>query len=126
MALIQCNECGGQVATSAAACPHCGAPTATQSQAIGTPLATIQQTSKRLKTHILISAVLFFGGIILFFVMLGLAMVTVQNMDRDALAEGEVVANVPVSVGSMLAILSILAGLCLYLCTKLRIWWHHK
>jgi len=28
MALIQCAECGGKVSSTAAACPHCGAPVA--------------------------------------------------------------------------------------------------
>lgn len=28
MAVMKCRECGGQVSTQAAACPHCGAPTA--------------------------------------------------------------------------------------------------
>jgi hypothetical protein len=28
MALIKCSECDGKVASTAAACPHCGAPVA--------------------------------------------------------------------------------------------------
>jgi hypothetical protein len=30
MALVECYECGGKVSTSAAACPHCGAPSKQQ------------------------------------------------------------------------------------------------
>lgn len=34
MALIACYECGGKVSTSAAACPHCGAPQKQQPSAV--------------------------------------------------------------------------------------------
>jgi len=34
MALIRCNECGGQVSTLASACPHCGTAQAAQPQGV--------------------------------------------------------------------------------------------
>jgi hypothetical protein len=36
------------------------------SKAIHTPVSTIEETSKRLKLHIIISALMFWGGIIFF------------------------------------------------------------
>jgi hypothetical protein len=36
MAIIKCYECGGKVSTSAAACPHCGAPPKQQTPAADT------------------------------------------------------------------------------------------
>ncbi|MGD9930375.1 MAG: zinc-ribbon domain-containing protein [Mangrovibacterium sp.] len=62
MALIKCPECGNLVSSSATACPKYGAPVA--SPGIGTPLSTIQQTSKRLKVHIILSSLAFGIGLI--------------------------------------------------------------
>ena len=66
MALIQCGECDNQVSDKAACCPKCGAPisTAHEIQAIGTPTSTIQETSKRLKTHSLIATIMIIVGFI--------------------------------------------------------------
>lgn len=38
MALFPCRECGKDVSTEAAACPHCGAPNLTGSSAAPTPI----------------------------------------------------------------------------------------
>ena len=110
MALIQCGECGNQVSTSAAACPKCGAPVA--STAIGTPLATIQQTSKRLKLQIIFASLAFWGGLIWAFVMVG------KNPEAARAEE------IPPLFG--LAAFLIMFGFFWYLLTKFRIWWHHK
>jgi hypothetical protein len=111
--LIKCSECGRQVSDKAESCPQCGAPIASalEAAAAGVKLRTIQQTSKGLKTHILISAVLFWGGIVWLIVIV-----------RSASSGG-----VPPSpVVSMIAILMIVAGLVWYAVTKLRVWWHHR
>lgn len=41
MALTVCNECGGRVSDTAAACPHCGAPVLRASEAVDTPLKRV-------------------------------------------------------------------------------------
>lgn len=113
MALIKCSECGREVSDKAESCPQCGAPIASalEAEAAGAKLRTIQQTSKKLKTHIVIAAILFWGGLI--WILLGM---------RSATSAG-----VPPSrVISVVASLMMLAGLVWYLVTKLRIWWHHK
>lgn len=109
MALIQCTECGNQVASTAAACPSCGAPPVA---AVGTPLATIQQTSKRLKGYILIAAVLFWGGL--------LWTITIAGTMMDT-ASPEAGTNW-MMVGSG----STMIGFGLWFVTRIRIWWHHK
>lgn len=114
MALVQCIECGHQVATTAASCPHCGAPPANQSLGIGTPLATIQQTSKRLKGHIVISALLFWGGIVT--VPLAVMMIPYDASPDDLSA----------TIGVIIASGALMFGFGLYVITKIRIWWHHK
>lgn len=106
MALINCPECSAQVSTKAIACPQCGAPIqrADEAAAVGTPLQTVQQTSKRLKSHILIAAALFWGGLLL----------------RFSAARGD--AGISIEWPNWM----IVAGLALYIVTKMRIWWHHK
>ena len=66
MALINSPECNNQVSNTAASCPHCGAPIAeaARSKAAGTPLTTFQETSKRLKIHIIFSSIAFWAGIL--------------------------------------------------------------
>jgi len=51
MLLINCNECNKEVSSQAACCPHCGAPIAIaqESKVAGTPLTTVQETSKKLR-----------------------------------------------------------------------------
>jgi hypothetical protein len=58
MPLVQCSECGASVSSAAAACPKCGAPPPAVHAATGGTLTTTQQTSKRLKLHIV-------GGLLL-------------------------------------------------------------
>ncbi len=108
MALMACPECAREVSDKAPSCPACGAPiaSAAERRSVGVPLTTVQETSKRLKSHILVSALLFWGGIIWLF---------------SAGSAGSGDANTGV-----LASLSMFGGLVLYLVTKFRIWWHHK
>lgn len=112
MALIKCTECGNNVSNKAEACPKCGAPILTTPEAIatGTQIRTIQETSKRLKVHILISAALFWGSFI--FMYAGISGRT---------------ENEPASLFTpMISSLMMIAGLIWYIVTKARIWWHHK
>lgn len=104
MALVQCPECGSQVSTAAAACPKCGSPIG--SPAVGTPLSTIQQTSKRLKAQIILSSLAF--GIGLVWVLTAFA----GDAENPSL--------------SPIAVTLFLVGMICYLTTKFRIWWHHK
>ena len=109
MALIQCPECSNTVSNTAAACPHCGAPialAAAERVAIGTPLATIQETSKRLKVHILFAALFWWVGVIWVIV---------------AMNSGEAP-----SASTGIAFLLLFVGAIWYFTTKIRIWWHHK
>ena len=113
MALINCSECGRQVSDKAESCPQCGAPIASalETEAAGAKLRTIQQAGKRLKTHIFISAVLFWVGIV------GVIVVA-QSASRGGVPPSPVV--------TMVAITMIFAGLVWYAVTKLRVWWRNK
>ena len=70
MALIECPDCSKKVSDSAPACPSCGRPIASarEAQAAGVALTTIQETSKKLKAHQLVSVLTIFIGTIWFFV----------------------------------------------------------
>lgn len=105
MALSNCQECGNEVSTFAASCPRCGAPVA--AQGAGTPLSTIQLTSKRLKVHMIVSALAFWIGLIWYVIPV------VQGRDPDP-------SRNPV------AVILLVIGIAWYIITKLRIWWHHK
>ena len=109
MALINCPECNNQVSTNATSCPKCGAPIveANSEKAAGARLITTQETSKKFKLQIIVSAVMFWGGLISIFSKAG-------NPDRVAV-EG---INYPVLFVSL--------GFVWYIVTKLRVWWHHK
>ena len=112
MALILCPECSNTVSNTAAACPHCGAPiarAAAERVAIGTPLSTIQQASKRLKMHIVVSALLWWLGVIwLIFA------IVIASQSTGATPS----FNKPCII--------IFIATAWYILTKLRIWWHHK
>lgn len=105
MALIPCPECAREVSSTAAACPGCGAPIAARSESVatGTPLQTVQETSKRLKSQILIASLMFWAGAIWFF--------------TAGVNDGGMV---------VVSLLLMIAGLAFYIGTKARIWWHHK
>lgn len=74
-----------------------------------TDTVTIQTTAKRLKAHILISTVLFWGGLIILF--------TLKDTALEASAIGGVWAAV--------SVLAMGAGLLIYVVAKFRIWWNH-
>lgn len=105
MALITCPDCERQVSSSAAACPQCGAPIAARSDVVatGAPLQTVQETSKRLKSQILIASLMFWAGAIWLFT---------AGVDGGGM--------------TLVSLLLMLSGLAFYIGTKARIWWHHK
>jgi uncharacterized OB-fold protein len=109
VALLMCPECGNEVSSNAETCPRCGNPTAHvaagEVRAIGTPVKTIQKTSKRLKLHKLISGLILIGGLIFFIVVI--------NQKEQKVGE------------STLAILLCLIGFIWSAVTQIRIWWHH-
>ena len=107
MALINCPECGKQVSDTAAACPNCGAPVGSESQSAGAALVTTQETSKKLKLHTIISAIMFWIGIFgSYFVMKSHS------------------TEYPINTLFFFYLLAI--GSIWYLYTKIKIWWHHK
>lgn len=108
MALINCPECSKQVSSKAPSCPNCGAPiaSAVEIERAGAALTTVQETSKRLKAHIVIAALLFWGGLI---------GVLVSSGD----------AGQPPAYAPLLSLVTM-GGLTWYIVTKVRIWWHHK
>ena len=109
MALIQCPECGDKVSDTATACPHCGAPIARRADfaSTGTQVQTVEETSKRLKAQILFSAILFWGGIFVFFAY-------ADDFDANA------------SYIRILSVVAFLFGFLIYISAKFSIWWHHK
>lgn len=109
MALISCPECNNKVSSTAATCPHCGTLIAESagSKAAGAPLTTVQETSKKLKVHIIISSILFWVGLIWLFV------------DINAVSQGD-------NKLSAIPYLLLFIGFVWYSVTKIRIWWHHK
>lgn len=111
MALIECPECGQNVSERAPTCPNCGAPIlkSREEKSINTKLNTIQQTSKRLKSHVLISSLMMIIG----FILLLPAICSSSNSDSP-------------SAVFYIALPITIAGLAWLIFTKLRIWWHHK
>lgn len=109
MALINCPDCNNQVSTSAVACPQCGAPIAEakQAQAAGSQLTTTQETSKKLKLHTLISALLVAFGFMF--------LVLTAGVNKANGGEPSVFPAIMMTV-----------GLIWFVVTKFRIWWHHK
>ena len=109
MALISCSECGHQVSSAAPTCPSCGAPVAgaSESRAAGASLSTVQETSKKLKVHILISSIIFWVSLI----WVGVSV----NAAKE---------NPEAPIG--IAMLFLTVGIIWYVVAKLRIWWHHK
>lgn len=101
--LIKCHECGHDVSTQAPACPHCGAPVSSENQATKSNLVTTQLTSKRLKIHTLISAILLLLGLIGF-------------ISRTAVGEAP----------SGFTTLLMTTGLIWLVVTRIRVWWHHS
>ena len=108
MPLISCPECSRQVSDAAPACPACGVPIAAASdaRAAGVPLTTIQETSKRLKLHIL-------GSVALIVISITWLLGSVNTDDPNEAAGG-------------VSILLLLIGLIWFIVTRFRIWWHHK
>lgn len=104
MALISCPECNKDVSDAAHSCPNCGVGIASvrEAKAAGASLTTVQETSKKLKLHTLISVLAIIIGVVWLI----------------ATPQGEAYSG--------FAILIIAGGLFWYFVTRLRIWWHHK
>lgn len=107
MALIDCPECGREVSSAAATCPNCGVAIASKSEsrAAGAPLTTVQQTSKKLKSHTAVSALMLIGGITWAF-----STISADDTPAEHLTY---------------AVLIAAAGGAWFVVTRLRIWWHH-
>ena len=106
MALVACPECAREVSDKAQNCPGCGVSIsdAKETAAAGARLHTVQETSKRLKLHQLLSiAALVIGAVWMF-----------AGMGDEA--------SEPSGGAALLAT----AGLIWYIVTRFRIWWHHK
>ena len=96
MAMIKCPECGTEVSDKAEKCPKCAYPI--QSTQTEEKTQTIQQTSKKLKKHIIFSVLALIVGVIFLFIK---------------------------SI-SWLGVLLIIVGIAWYIITKFNIWWRHK
>ena len=110
MALIQCPDCSNTISDTASACPHCGAPlarAASERAAIGVPLNTIQETSKRLKAQVVASTLIGAAGLI--WILAAMKMSEWDTFLR--MARGGIVLWC--------------IGLIWLIVTKFRIWWHH-
>jgi len=105
MALIQCEECGHKVSDKAPSCINCGYPIAgnLEVKAIGTPVTTMQETSKAIKSHMVIATCMILGGC------------TVSLVSAGSQSAG----------GTSLGIWLMLLGFIWYLITRVRGWWHH-
>ena len=99
--LTTCPECQGQVSSTAATCPKCGAPVSQRDTGTGT-INTVQLTGKPLKAQVVWSQVTFWGGLVF------------------ALCAAHYTA------WCVLGWLVCVAGLAWYITTRVRIWWHHK
>ncbi len=112
MALINCPECNRKISNNAPTCPMCGTPIAIQSEirATGTALTTIQQTSKKFKTHIIVSSLIFWISFTLF-----IFKVTAGTLSEGSITQPEIIIMI-----------GIFGGMMWYFITKFRIWWHHK
>jgi hypothetical protein len=96
MALISCPDCSGEVSDRAPACPKCGAPIAAR-DAGGAAVTTTQATSQSLKLQMVLGAVTFFIGVVVWL------------------------------VGPLtLAVVLIVIGAAWYASARSNIWWHHK
>jgi len=114
MALINCPECNKEISDKAPACPGCGSPIAAapairaaakEADGSGVPqLQTIQETSKQLKSQMVMSLVLFGAGVVFW--------LSVEK------TPGGNEGMAPMAVTA--------AGIVWYLATRYRIWWHHK
>ena len=115
MALIKCPECSNMVSSIAAACPHCGSPVsgAAEAYASGSPLTTVQQTSKKLKALTAIGAVIFFAG----FIWLGVVYGRAHDQAFDTRDEFYRAIRLPAVVVGV--------GLLWTIVLRIRIWWHH-
>jgi uncharacterized membrane protein YvbJ len=110
MALIKCPECSKEVSDKAPSCPHCGSPIAAarEQNETGVMITTIQETSKKFKLQIVLSACVFWGGLIWMWIF--------------AYNSGTNFSMVYIRTGGLITI----AGLIWYLITRFNIWWHHK
>jgi uncharacterized membrane protein YvbJ len=107
LALISCSECNAQVSDKAAHCIKCGAPIGSSAgdyRGSGTHLTTTQETSKRLKLHII-------GSVLLIIIGLFMEIAAVNSSTPDETVMGAFL---------------MMAGLFWFIATRLRIWWHHK
>lgn len=106
MTMINCSECNHQVSDRAASCPNCGNPVSSVGdiKSTGTPLTTVQETSKHLKKHIIFSVLILLIGIVWF---IGIIQTGSTSM-------------------SPIPSLLIFLGMAWFVCTRIRIWWHHK
>ena len=112
MALIQCSDCHADVSDRAPTCPKCGAPitTAAEVRDVGVAVTTTEETSKRLKKHIVFASVLIWGGLAV----------------GCSLLEGEAASGTERVAGVVTMSLAPTVGFIWYIVTKMRIWWHHK
>jgi uncharacterized membrane protein YvbJ len=104
MALIECSECGISISDKAVNCVKCGAPITSENNSSGARLFTTQETAKKFKLHLIITAIMFWLG-------LALWMINVNNFENRSI----------VVVGQLM----FYTGGFFYVVTRCRIWWNH-
>lgn len=110
MALIKCPDCGANVSSKAPSCIQCGCPiSGSQKAPTQNTYATTQETSKKLKSHQLVS--IFMVGLGVFLFVLG----TSEGATADD-------AKFNMTGGGLM----MCFGFLLFIITKVRIWWNHK
>lgn len=108
MALISCNECNTQVSSNAESCPKCGNPIALAKvvKATGNHIKTVEETSKNLKLHTLLSLSTMVIGLIW--------LVYIKSNYQE----------IPSFAG--IPFIMMVVSVLWYLITRIRIWWNHK
>ena len=102
MALVKCKECGKEVSNKAEICVECGFPLSKKKKNSSEEVKTQQKTKKSLKLQLFLSKVMTIGGF-------GLAYFYSLLEDDKG----------------VIFLWIALAGIILYVTSRVRIWWNH-
>lgn len=102
MALVKCKECGKKVSNKADVCVECGYPLSKNKNG-SEEIKTQQKTRKSLKLQLLLSKIM---------MILGFALAYGYSQMEDDKA--------------IIYVYVLVAGIILYIVSKVRIWWNHS
>ena len=103
MALVKCKECGKKVSNKADVCVECGYPLSKNKKNSSEEIKTQQKTRKSLKLQLLLSKVM---------MIMGFGLTYYYSKLEDDKVE--------------IYLWVFVAGIILYLVSKVRIWWNHS